>query len=214
MIDDSPLTDWLIEYPLRRNGGPNNGVNYIEWTPQVTAPIPLEAYQYLVQGNLGILYDTPGMYQVVVLPEFFQSRPGGVRQADVTNRGDILGFFSMVLTYAKNAKDLGSNGSPKSFSKIMPRTDFTTIYNSQNINPIIPSQQLYVIVSTLACYKNTGGQNYESVAAASLSCYQANRILALMTTFARVMLTTRRPTVEWILTPGKLVPVPRISDRG
>ena len=142
--------------PPRRGGW-----GKLEWTPQVTAAMPLEAIHWLMdQGkqNGMRIYD-PGVNMVKVIPEFFKTSPGRVTQNQVQNRPDVLGFFSIVLSFAKAAKLVEENESPKVVSKIMPRTDFTTIFETQGISEVIPKEHLYDIVKALACFKNTGTGN-------------------------------------------------------
>ena len=102
----------------------------------------------------------PGVNQVKVLPGFFKTSPGGVTQDDVNNRPDVLGFFSIILTYAKATRWVQPSVSPKTCSKFMPRTDFTTIFQTQGISQVIPGAHLYDIIKALACFKNTDGNNY------------------------------------------------------
>ena len=127
--------------------------------------MPLEAIQWLIgnvqDGDKEYQMFRPGRNTVKVLPEFFKAKPGGVSQDDVKKRPDVLGFFSLILTYAKIAQKTNKDTSPKAFSTIMPRTDFTTIYNTQGISDAIPAKHLYDIVKALACFKNTGGNDYE-----------------------------------------------------
>ena len=147
------------------------GINEVEWSPQVTVPMPLEGIQWLIENlntcEMDLKLCRPGRHQVKVIPEFFKTSPGGVTQNDVRNRPDVLGFFSIILTYAKGpvaARALRSNESPKFYSTIMPRTDFTTIFQTQGISQVIPKAHLYEIVKALACFENTdletGGNNY------------------------------------------------------
>ena len=136
------------------------GINQVEWAPQVTVPMPLEGIQWLIENpkpcDFNLKLYRPANKQVKVLPEFFKTSPGGVTPNDVRNRPDVLGFFSLILTYAKAARSLSANQSPKLYSSIMPRTDFTTIFHTQGIPQVIPK--------AIACFKNTdvktGGNNY------------------------------------------------------
>lgn len=121
--------------------------------------MPLEAIQWLISQNDNVMYQ-PGVNQVKVLPGFFKTSPGGVTQDDVNNRPDILGFFSIILTYAKSTQWVGHITSPKNSAKVMPRTDFTTIFQTQGISQVVPGAHLYDIVKALACFKNTDGNNY------------------------------------------------------
>ena len=70
--------------------------------------------------------DNPEHKLVVVKQEYFQSNKNGIDQSKVTD--DVLGFCSLVLSYAKAAKELETNESPKLRTVFMPRTEFKTIY--------------------------------------------------------------------------------------
>ena len=142
------------------------------WAPQVTVPMPLEAIQWIIEyprpaDDEHVKLYRPSRNQVKVMAAFFKKSPGGVSTADVQYRPDVLGFLSVVLTFAKIARPLPKNESPKGFSSIMPRNDFTTIYKTQGIDRVLPPNKLYEIVKGLACFKNsgndvaTGGTNYE-----------------------------------------------------
>lgn len=69
---------------------------------------------------------------------------------DVTQ--DMLGFFSVVLSYAKSSDKLKDNQSPKHLTSIMPRTDFTTMFNLIRHSVPVP---LYPLIKILACYEET-----------------------------------------------------------
>ncbi len=93
---------------------------------------------------------------VWVKSEFFQSKPNGI--ASSTIKSDGLGFFSLVLSYAKSADQVRKGSSPKLLTSIMPRTDFGTMLKL--ILPQVKSgltggpTSLYDLVKILACYKN------------------------------------------------------------
>ena len=87
---------------------------------------------------------------VTVTKEFFQSSPSGMSSDDVED--DLLGFFSLVMTYTKAADQVDESGI-KALMSIMPRTDFTTMFK------LVKSKvkgDLYDIVKILACYKGSG----------------------------------------------------------
>ena len=89
---------------------------------------------------------------VWVSKEFFQSKPNTISSDSVKN--DVLGFFSLILSYAKNARFEEDDASPKELTSIMPRTEFTTIFAQvKSAIPLKPST-LYELVKILACYKN------------------------------------------------------------
>lgn len=71
----------------------------------------------------------------------------------------VLGFCSLVLSYAKAANNRIDKTdpntlekSPKSWISFMPRTDFVTIYRT--VKSFFPADdELFNIFNTLACYK-------------------------------------------------------------
>lgn len=130
--------------------------------------MPLEGIQWLIEHQEQ-KKEFP-MYRfksntVRVLPDFFKKSPGGVSKDDVEERPDVLGFMSLILAYAKAAHKASRKDSPKVLQTVMPRTDLTTIYNTQGISKVIPKENLYEIVKALACFKNTdastGGKKYQ-----------------------------------------------------
>lgn len=129
----------------------------LKWGPQVTAPMPLEAVQDLIsaamdggQGSPLLSIKKPGRGLVMVTKDFFKTKPGGISSDDV--KEDVLGFFSLVLSYAKGAEILDEEQSPKDITNIMPRSDFKTIFDQ--VKQAVPAQQLYDIVKALACFEN------------------------------------------------------------
>ncbi|KAL2011193.1 hypothetical protein VTN00DRAFT_3911 [Thermoascus crustaceus] len=83
-------------------------------------------------------------------------------------KDDALGFFLLVLSYAKSAEQVQPDTSPKMRTSIMPRTNFAKMF--ELIKPGIPhglnDKFLYDIVKILACYRNEG----ENVAIDSNFC--------------------------------------------
>lgn len=79
------------------------------------------------------------------------AKPNGMEKEEVSD--DVLGFCSLVLSYAKAAsKPLQGDPSPKQRLTFMPRTEFNTMYNQ------VKSKfkgDLFTLFDTLACY-NTG----------------------------------------------------------
>jgi hypothetical protein len=100
---------------------------------------------------------------VQVDQSFFKYEPQYIHPKDVND--ELLAFFSLVLSYAKNADQVPSGSSPKTLTSIMPRTDFVTIFN-QVKGDIMDERDwddtcggpnaLYDIFSVLACYRNGG----------------------------------------------------------
>ncbi len=108
-------------------------VSKFRGVPQVTAPMPLEAISDLFSqaksgepSSLLPAKDRRGK-MTFVRKGFFQTKPNNMSPADVTN--DVLGFLSLIVSYAKVAAPQVEDESPKLLTPIMPRIDFTTIYN-------------------------------------------------------------------------------------
>ena len=94
---------------------------------------------------------------VVVKQEYFQSNKNGIDQSKVTD--DVLGFCSLVLSYAKAASDkLSPNESPKLRVVFMPRTEFKTIYGQ--VKSKLPGD-LFSLFNSLACYQTNANGNVE-----------------------------------------------------
>jgi quinol-cytochrome oxidoreductase complex cytochrome b subunit len=70
----------------------------------------------------------------------------------------VLGFFSLVISYAKAAAPnqqppVYENKSPKFKTSIMPRTEFVTLY--AQVKATLPGTgSLYDLVKILECYRN------------------------------------------------------------
>ena len=136
----------------------------VSWAPQITAPMPLEALYSLMKENLAdpssnrnILdgFNVRGKYLVVVTQEYFQSNTNGIDGSKITD--DVLGFCSLVLSYAKAASEtLQPDQSPKLFLTFMPRTEFNTIY--QQVESKIHGD-LFTLFNSLACYKTNDDGN-------------------------------------------------------
>ncbi len=118
--------------------------------------MPLEALYSLMQeqlldpSNRNILDGIcpRGDFLVVVTQEYFQSNTNGIDASKVTD--DVLGFCSLVLSYAKAASNaLLPDQSPKLFLTFMPRTEFNTIY--QQVKTKILGD-LFTLFNSLACY--------------------------------------------------------------
>lgn len=151
-IEDSTCNPWTITEP--EEDGAAAG---LKWAMQVTAPLPLEAISDLfskaVTGGSSALLPSisPDRGVVSVTKEFFQANPNGISSDSVTD--DVLGFFSLVLSYAKGAKEEDEDTSPKEIISIMPRTDWTNVFNQ--VKADVPGT-LYDVVKIVACYKRSG----------------------------------------------------------
>ena len=85
---------------------------------------------------------------VLVTQEYFQSNTNGIDGSKVTD--DVLGFYSLVLSYAKAASQkLQPDQSPKLFLTFMPRTEINTIY--KQVKSKITGD-LFNLFNSLACY--------------------------------------------------------------
>lgn len=71
---------------------------------------------------------------------------------------DLLGFFSMIVSYAKGAGSNAPGESSKMIIPIMPRTDFVTIYGqiSSKLADQLHCDTLFNIEQILAMYKGDG----------------------------------------------------------
>lgn len=94
-----------------------------------------------------------GDFLIVVTQDYFQSNTNGIDKSKVTD--DVLGFCSLVLSYAKAASNaLQPDMSPKLFLSFMPRTEFNTIY--QQVKSKIQGD-LFTLFDSLACYTTKSG---------------------------------------------------------
>lgn len=130
----------------------------MRFTPQITAPLPLSViYEFLREAEFGPPdphfldhFQKPGQERVIVTDEFFQSRPFGIDPKALD--GDVLGFLSIVLSWAKGAMNQTPYRLFKSLSWIMPRTDFVGLYNQ--VDTRLPRRGLFELIKVLACYRN------------------------------------------------------------
>ncbi|KAL8671114.1 MAG: hypothetical protein Q9168_004383 [Polycauliona sp. 1 TL-2023] len=155
-IANNKCNPWRISGPSKRSKPED-----IQWSPQITAPIPLEALYSLMtehqadpdikDRNILNGFDSPsrGFTPVVATKAYFQSNPNGIEASKVTD--DVLAFCSLVLSYAKAASiKLPPNGSPKLYSSFTPRTEFNTLY--KQVKSKLPGD-LFPLLNSLACYK-------------------------------------------------------------
>lgn len=92
---------------------------------------------------------TVGQNIQLVTEEFFQSP--SLKGAVHAITDDILGFCTLVLSYAKAANLVQApDVSPKHWLTFMPRTEFNTIYAQVSSQFQFP---LFTIFNILACYK-------------------------------------------------------------
>ena len=155
-IDGNNCNPWKVTAPSVFN--PDS----LRWLVQATAPLPFEAISDLfaeaivkpVKSPLLPAFK-PEKNKVSVTSKFFQSSPNEISSDAV--KQDVLGFFSLVISYIKQASPTNppvySTTSPKNAISIMPRTDFVTLY-AQVSGALPESGTLYNLVKILACYKN------------------------------------------------------------
>lgn len=145
----------------------------MEWDPQVTAPMPLEALYTLMKDQQAYTADLGRKrtniingvataripvrgrtnHLVVVTKNYFKESPNGMDPDNLDK--DVLGFLSLVLSYAKAAHDLEKGESPKLLITYMPRTDFNTIF--AQVKARVPGD-LFKLIEHLACYKTDKGR--------------------------------------------------------
>lgn len=142
------------------------------WAPQVTAPMPLEAVQELFRkvwtkepSHLLPSKHRESIRKKIfhVTGDFFQASPGGLSGGAL--KDDILGFFSLVLSYAKAKLSGDEEHSIKQETSIMPRNDFFSMYGLLRSQNRIPSFKgsLFDLFKVLACYKNKDDGTVEYV---------------------------------------------------
>ena len=164
-VQDSVCTDWYIQEPV--TGG---NVGSIRWAPQVTVPLPLEAISDLFRRSVTkdavsalLPARSPSTRMVYVTKDFFQAKRSGISPDAV--KADVLGFFSLILSYAKHTNQFDKDESPKRLTSIMPRTDFTNVF--RQVKASVPGS-LHDLVNLLACYRyNSESQNVEYVTVVS-----------------------------------------------
>ena len=101
------------------------------------------------QRNILDGYCREGACINLVTKDYFKSKPNYIDETKLTD--DVLGFLTLVLSYAKAAKikDLKPDQSPKQLLSFMPRTELNTIYGQ--VKSKIPGD-LFTLHDTLACY--------------------------------------------------------------
>ncbi|KAI1320050.1 hypothetical protein F5Y16DRAFT_417644 [Xylariaceae sp. FL0255] len=144
------------DYKWTASGSTTFPLDDYVWDMQVTVPMPLEAVcdVFADANTLNNGLGSPTNYLLPIADDFFQFVAG------LTNPDkDVMAFFSLILTYVKNARKV--NKSPKLNSSIMPRTDFLTIFKlvqPKLASVLTDSDSLYQIVKQLACWNWNSGQ--------------------------------------------------------
>lgn len=130
---------------------------------QVTAAMPLEGIQALfVKAKLG-KKDTLLGIPSRKLTNMHQVRKEDFAQLDAIKPSDIndefLGFFSMVVSYAKKGPGEDAKDSPKNALVLMPRTDHAAIYKRfirGKLAEQLKCNSLFEIVTQLASFRGDG----------------------------------------------------------
>lgn len=127
--------------------------------------MPLGAVYALMKENLknpttdrnilnGRTSFTTGQNVQLVTKEYFQS--ASLKIDPNTVNDDMLGFCTLVLSYAKAANRTQIPGvSPKHWLTFMPRTEFNTIFAQVSSKF---TSNLFDIFNTLACYKTDSNE--------------------------------------------------------
>jgi hypothetical protein len=135
----------------------------VEFSPQITTGMPLEALYNLMKENLeedpkprnilnGIDRDD-GEYLNLVTKAHFQSNPGKIGPEKATD--DVLAFCTLVLSYAKVAREhTGSN--IKARTAFMPRTHFNKLLSHVSAKLPKKGDDLWALFNVLACYQSGG----------------------------------------------------------
>lgn len=201
-IDGNACNPWKVSKP--QSGGGQGG---IYWSVQATAPLPFEAINDLAAAALTIPVTSPllphyrpGQHVVSVTKQFFQSTPNGISSNSV--KPDVLGFFSLLVSYAKGATDISSNPvyldkSPKLTISIMPRTEFVTLY-AQVKSTLPGTSTLYDLVKILACYNNVGNNKVEYVTCNDSRTSRLTFFTVLIQTSATVLPRIQSQIRKWI----------------
>ncbi|KAI0505636.1 hypothetical protein F5B22DRAFT_516492 [Xylaria bambusicola] len=185
----------------------------LSWQHQITTPMSLEALHDIIgkarakylAPPVSLLTETNHRVQglVYVSTEFFQSSPEAL---PTTPTSDILGSFSLGLSYAKAADRYISGTSPKFRLPITLRNDFQSRFNliKGGLGSSLDNgaSALYSIVKTLACYRwYTDDDMYQ------LEIDQLYRNGDL----ANLIIGTKRDELKYSLTGGKINPPPSFT---
>ncbi|KAL8996351.1 MAG: hypothetical protein Q9169_004117 [Polycauliona sp. 2 TL-2023] len=154
-VEDSAYNPWRIKRPTTAGGALTTS-----WGMQNTAALPLEAihdlFRKAVSGEASpLLRETrSGSGMQYVTRDFFRTNPNGISTDNV--KDDMLGFLSIVMSYAKGAMNPPPGTSPKQIMSIMPRTDFTHLF--EQIKNHSGEGSLYDLLKILACYRDRDGE--------------------------------------------------------
>lgn len=154
-----PAVPWIL------NRKPNDlqEVLDLEWDAQITTAMPLEGiYSLMLNHNSNPRHpfdgrdDVTGLDQktgkvkittIAVKRDWFQANSNGIKQEELND--DVLGFCSLVMSFAKEAGPLSNDRNIKQAQGIMPRTDFSTLF--EQVKSKLPGD-LFSLFDSLACY--------------------------------------------------------------
>ena len=111
------------------------GAKSLLFGKQITTSMPLAAVYKMMKdvksGKGSKLYSSisnkkKANIHIVEERDFADAELHKIRSSDITD--DMLGFFSLLVSYAKATKDMKASEGPKHSLSIMPRTDFVTMY--------------------------------------------------------------------------------------
>lgn len=149
--------EWSVQ-SLSTWGGAKSTV----WGRQLTVPMPLEAiYKLMVDlkrdGKTNPILSSQKKDAIhIVRKEDFAA----AELHEITSiTDDLLGFFSLVVSYAKATRRMQAQDGPKHSLSIMPRTDFAAMYSlvSSKIKPQYSDcWDLFQIVKALAAFDGDG----------------------------------------------------------
>ncbi|KAL8846955.1 MAG: hypothetical protein Q9221_007997 [Calogaya cf. arnoldii] len=125
-----PFGQWTVAEPEKWRGS-----DALLWSRQVTVAMPLKAiYQLFVDLKRDGISSNAIMAEgskrdnihVVRREDFRLLGLTGFKPADITD--DLLGFLSLVVSYAKATRRMQAKDGPKHSLSVMPRTDFAAMY--------------------------------------------------------------------------------------
>ena len=187
----SRFGQWFIQAPNKYIKGA------ISWGAQITVAMPLEGIQQLFHDYKVNADDLSECDQTAfkawtdrkVLQSDVNSKKDNIHEVRVgdfkvfTDKSpslklkltdSVLGFFSLVVSFAKAAHQANPGDSPKQSLPIMPRTDFVTLYKESGVQDLIENDdafgflrqtskaELYDVVTELAKVKNNQDGNEDA----------------------------------------------------
>ena len=162
------LGQWYVASPAEWTGA-----NTVFFGAQITTSMPLDAVYKLMKdakaGKSSEVYASGlskknSNIHIVQKQDFADAKLTDIKENDITD--DFLGFFTLLVSYAKSTKDMKPSEGPKHSLSVMPRTDFAAMYAMFKAK-IEPQYQggcwdLYSIVKALAKKQGDGGSGTDS----------------------------------------------------